>query len=319
MNRSDRGNGRAKRARALAIGFAIAAVASTPFVWSGSPGAPKASELEKDVEAWRAKRLERLSKPDGWLSLVGLGWLEEGANSVGSLPASKVRLPAGSAPAKVGVIEKAADKLRFVAESGAGVTSAGKPVTTIDLVTDKRGKPTTIEAGSVSFFMIERSGRFGVRVKDSKSPALAEFRGIENFPIDPKFRIEARWELYDPPRKVKTMTVIGTSEEETCPGAALFEIDGKKYRLEPVLEEPDAEELFFVFGDATNGSTTYGGGRFFYAPLPKNGTVILDFNKAYNPPCVFTPYATCGIPRKENRLPIRILAGEKGYKGAKHH
>ncbi len=285
---------------------------------SAATASGKAPQWEKDVNDWRTERAKRLRNPDGWLTVVGLDWLEAGDNSVGAAASSRIRLPAGHAPDKVGVIEKKGLALRFRAEPGAGVKVAGKVVDAIDLATDKSGEPTTLTVGSVSFFPIERGGRVGIRIKDREAAALKDFKGVESYPASEKWVMEARWEPYSPPKKVKTSTVIGTIEEQDSPGAAVFEINGKSCRIEPVLEEPDATELFFVFGDKTNGGMTYGGGRFLYAPLPKNGKIVLDFNRAYNPPCVFTSFATCPIPRREDRLPVFIEAGEKVYHGESH-
>ena len=151
-----------------------------------------------------------------------------------------------------------------------------------------------------------------MRVKDKESPTLRAFHGIENFPADPKWRVEARFEPYDPPRPVRVPNILGTVDTESCPGALVFEIDGKSYRLDPVVERGETD-LFVIFGDRTNGHGTYGAGRFLYAAAPVGGRTVLDFNKAYNPPCVFTPYATCPLPPAENKLPIPIEAGEKAY------
>jgi uncharacterized protein (DUF1684 family) len=265
-----------------------------------------------DWEQWRAKRLESLRREDGWLSLIGLVWLQEGENSVGSDPSSRVVLPAGKAPARIGsiLLEKGAVSVR--AEPGSGLTADGRTVATLPLATDASGPPTVLKRGSISFYVIARGSRLGVRVKDSEAETRRSFRGTETFPYDERHRVEARFEPYDPPRQIPVPNVLGTLEMQPSPGALVFELEGKTYRLDPVLETGDSE-LFVIFGDQTNGHETYGGGRFLYAKPAIGGKTTLDFNRAYNPPCVFTPYATCPLPPKENKLPIRVEAGEKKY------
>jgi uncharacterized protein (DUF1684 family) len=148
---------------------------------------------------------------------------------------------------------------------------------------------------------------------DTQAQNRREFSGIERFPVSRNWRIEARWQPYDPPKTMKVPTIIaGYEEDYPVPGVAIFEIGGKEYRLEPVLEEPNGD-YFFIFGDKTNGTETYGAGRFLYANPAQGGRVILDFNKSYNPPCAFTEFATCPLPPPQNKLPIRIEAGEKKY------
>ena len=298
---------------------ALSAALSATALLGAAPTATKADPAYKtEIDAWHQKRVERLKSPNGWLAVVGLSWLKPGDNPVGSADGSAVILPK-SAPAKVGNLRLTGKSVQFIPADGAGATIGGKPAAPTPMVTDAgEGEPTTITAGTASFFAIERAGKVGIRVKDAKAPAIATFRGIERYPVDPKWKVEAKWEPYAPSKKVQTHTVIGTVDEETSPGVAVFTLDGQSFRLEPVLEE-GSDELFFVFGDATNGRTTYGGGRFLYTPMPKDGKVVLDFNKSYNPPCCFTDFATCPMPRPYNRIAARIEAGEKGYKGGAKH
>jgi uncharacterized protein (DUF1684 family) len=194
----------------------------------------------------------------------------------------------------------------------------GAPVGELDLATDAAGDPTLLELGPLLFHAIDRGGRIGIRLKDRESPLIAEFTGIERFAPDESWRVVARFERYDPPRTIQVPNIIGPDLPETCPGRLLFEHGGESYTLEPTGEPGD--DLFVVFGDATNGKTTYGGGRFLYAEWPGgDGTTVLDFNRAYNPPCVFTPWATCPLPTKDNKLEIAIEAGEKSYESAGAH
>jgi hypothetical protein len=174
--------------------------------------------------------------------------------------------------------------------------------------------PTILKCGTISFYVIKRGDQFGVRIKDKENPARMNFKGMEYFPIDPTWCVEATFEPYNPPKVISIASVIGTVDHDTCRGALRFEIDGRTYRLNPVTEQGSENELFIMFNDATNGKETYGNGRQLYASLPdSNNHVILDFNKAYNWPCVFTVFATCPIPPRENTLPIPITAGEKMY------
>jgi uncharacterized protein (DUF1684 family) len=267
-----------------------------------------------EIAQWRARRLERLRSEGGWLTLVGLFWLEPGKNAVGSGAGNRVMLPQGKAPAFVGSLDRGGNTVTLHAAPGSGVLADGKPVTTLALQSDENGEPTVLTLGSLSFYVIRRGERLGVRVKDSQSEARKNFQGIDSFPIDPKWRVEARFEPYDPPRRMPVTSVVGTVEEETVPGAVAFDVGSSSFRLEPVLERGETD-YWIVFGDQTNGKETYGAGRFLYASPPVGGRTVLDFNKAYNPPCVFTPYATCPLPPPENRLAMRVEAGEKAYGG----
>jgi uncharacterized protein (DUF1684 family) len=278
------------------------------------PSPPTADSYRAEIETWRAKRIERLRSDTGWLTVVGLFWLEPGKNAVGSGPGNRVVLPAGKTPSYVGALELSGGAATFHAAPGSGVVAAGRPVTTIPLRSDVTGEPTVLSIGPVSFYTIQRGERLGVRVKDSQSDARRDFHGIESYPIDARWRVEARFEAYNPVKKIPVPNVLGVEELTDSPGALVFELHGKTYRLDPVIETGETD-LFVIFGDRTNGRETYGAGRFLYAPPPVDGKTVLDFNKAYNPPCVFTPYATCPLPPPQNKLPIEIPAGEKRYAG----
>lgn len=293
----------------------VAEPASQPTATTATAAAAPLTP-EEEVKAWRERRHASLSKEDSWLTLVGLAWLGEGDNSVGSDAKSVVALPVGKAVSNAGTMRLEKGKVTFVPSPDAGITSEGKPVTAaLELKPDTSGSPTMLQSGPVRFYLIERGGKLGVRVKDSESDARKNFKGIENYPFDPKWRVEARFEKYDPPRQIPITNVLGQTEPQPCPGAIVFEVDGKEYRLEPILEGDDPD-FFVIFGDATNRTTTYGAGRFLYTQPPgPDGKVILDFNKAYNPPCVFSPFATCPLPPKQNKLPVAIEAGEKRWEG----
>jgi uncharacterized protein (DUF1684 family) len=268
-----------------------------------------------EIERWRTRRLAHLTAPTGWLSLVGLDWLHQGTNVIGADPSSDVRLPAGTATPRLGVIEAGEEGVTAHLEPAAGVTHDGKPVTTLALRDDAHGSPTVLELGALSFHLIRRAGRLGIRVRDRDRPRSVAFDGIEYFPIDRKWRRPGRFSPSDPPQEVLVPNVLGFEETMVVPGSLQFEIDGTPQRL-LAFEEEGTEDLFIVFGDETNGDQTYQAGRYLYArPADDRGHTILDFNKAYNPPCVFTPHATCVLPLPENRLPVRIEAGEKRYRG----
>jgi len=279
---------------------------------SASPPTAPADAYRQEIEAWRANRVSRLRSDGGWLTVVGLFWLEPGRNAVGSDPGNRVVLPTGKAPAYAGVLDRSGDGTIFHAAPGSGVTLGGSPVTTVEMESDAAEEPTVLAVGPVTFFLIQRGDRLGVRVKDRQSDARRDFHGIESFPIDTRWRREARFEPYDPPKKITVPTILGSEEPADCPGALVFDLDGKTYRLDPIVERGETD-LFVIFGDATNGKRTYGAGRFLYASPPVDGKTIVDFNKAYNPPCVFTPYATCPLPPPQNKLPVPIEAGEKAY------
>jgi uncharacterized protein (DUF1684 family) len=295
--------------------WSLVAVMATLLVTSIAGAADAASE-RSDVEAWQAKRLARLTSETGWLTLAGLFWLKDGQNTFGSAKSNALRLENPALAAKAGTFVKAGNTVRFVANPKAGITVGGKPATTVELVPDTKGEPTVLESGSVSFFLIERVGRYGVRVRDKNNPHRVHFSGLQYFPISNDWAFEARFEPYEPRRHVPITNILGFEENMDCPGALVFTKDGHEYRLDAVLEEPDAEELFVMFADATSGKETYGAGRFLYLPLPVNGKVPLDFNKAYSPPCAFNDFATCPLPPSQNRLALRVEAGEKNYTGS---
>jgi hypothetical protein len=273
---------------------------------------PPSAAYRADVEAWRAERLTRVRAADGWLSVVGLFWLEEGENTVGSAQGSRVLLPA-PAPPRLGSIDLAKGEATLRGAADADVTADDKPVAgPVPLASDADDGPTMLRRGSILFYLIRRGDRIGVRVKDSQSEARRTFRGLDYFPIDPGWRIEARFEPYDPPKAISVPNVLGQNNAEASPGAVVFDHGGKTYRLDPVLERGETD-YFVIFGDRTNGTDTYGAGRFLYVKPPVDGKTVIDFNKAYNPPCVFTEFATCPLPPPQNKLPIRVEAGEKEY------
>jgi uncharacterized protein (DUF1684 family) len=264
-----------------------------------------------EVEAWRADRVAELTKEDGWLSLVGLHWLEPGDNTFGGGPDNDIVLPGEHLPQRAGTLELAADGSVFIKpEPGAPLLiNGGLPIERL-LATDREGTPDTLSLGSLSFYIITRGGQRALRAKDLESPRRMQFQGIDYFPIDQGFRVEGTFEAYDEPHQVQVPAAQGPPSTSTVHGVVRFSIDGQECSLEPF---GSSRVLFFVFRDATSGESTYGGGRFLEAPAPDpaTGKTTLDFNRAYNPPCAFTPFATCPLPLPQNSLSVAITAGEK--------
>ena len=264
-------------------------------------------EHRAQVEEWRAARAARLRTPEGWLALVGLFWLTPGENHVGAHPSSQVILHGHEIPPRVGSIWLEDGAARFVPHEGVDL-----PETV--LRDDTEGDPTLLELGSVCFNVIKRGERFGVRVRDGAAPAMASFTGLEHFPIDLSWRIAARLEPAAPDTTVEIVDITGSHSREETPGSVVFERDGVTWRIDALPGDDEAGTLWLIFFDATSGTETYGGGRFLYTePLAADGSVVVDFNLAYNPPCVFSPYATCPLPPPQNRLALRIEAGEKDW------
>ena len=265
---------------------------------------PAAATVGSDIQQWRDQRRARLTSDDGWLSLVGLYWLHPGANDV-TLPAHP--------PIRA----------RFILQNGSvtlqpNVRLGVKSPMPLRDDTDPNG-PAVVRAATLSFQAIKRADvkgdRYGIRVKDSESEPRKNFKGLDYFPVNPVFRVQAHFEPYQPPKKISITNVLGMTSDEVSPGALVFTLGTNTYRVDPILEQGE-KDLFIIFKDATSGKETYAAARYMYAhPPDANGNTVVDFNKSYNPPCVFTPYATCPLPPPQNRLPIRIEAGEKKYAG----
>jgi uncharacterized protein (DUF1684 family) len=266
-----------------------------------------------EIEAWRARRIASLKSPDGWLSLAGLFWIEEGKHTFGSDKSNNLVFPA-SAPAFIGSFSRTGHEVRVDIRPGVEVLSDGKPVGKMVLKTDAVDDTTELTLGSLTWYVIEREeNRMAIRLRDHMSPLLKSFAGIDSYPIDASWKVEARIEPYNPPKKISIPTIYGTVSEDLAPGALVFEINGQTHRLDYIPEGTD--EYFVIFGDITNQTETYQPGRYVYVKAaPANGTTFIDFNQAYNPPCVFTDFATCPLPPKQNKLPIPVTAGEKRYR-----
>ncbi|HEV2199675.1 MAG TPA: DUF1684 domain-containing protein [Bryobacteraceae bacterium] len=284
-------------------------------------GASSPAAYAASIAQWRAGEEAQLKADDGWLTVVGLTWIKSGESRVGSNASSEVVLPK-SAPERVGTLTLANGKVRFKPAPGlvpGAVTINGQPARETELKPDIDATYTRVVVGRVKFFIIKREDKFGVRIKDNDSAARREFTGLRWFAVDPSWRVTAQYVPFDKPRELTFETLVGVKERDESPGYVRFERNGKEFRMDPTV---DGNTLWFVMRDATSGRTTYAASRFLYAELPKNGLkqpgpVVIDFNKAENPPCVFTPYATCPLPPPQNRLTLAVTAGEQMY-GAHH-
>ena len=263
-----------------------------------------------EIEQWRRHHQAALQAEDGWLTVVGLFWGKEGRNTVGADPTNDIVLPKGSAPAQVGVFEFHDAKTTFQAASGVKVTVNGQLLASAPLKPDTSGAADLLRIRDLTMFVIERGGRYAIRLKDKNSSARRDFHGLDYFPVNERYRVRAKFVPYWPPKKISIPNILGRTEEDTSPGYVVFTLDGREFRLVPVNS---GDMLFFIFKDLTAGKETYPAGRFLYTLLPEKGEVELDFNKAVNPPCAFTAYATCPLPPKENILSVRIAAGEKRF------
>jgi uncharacterized protein (DUF1684 family) len=285
--------------RALAILAVTGMAASIPVTYKQS------------IEKWREQHEASLKADDGWLTVAGLFWLHEGDNSCGSDPNRDIRLPSGRAPANLGVFRLQGGKTSFRGVPGLAVRINGKPaIATVDLKSDVGGRPDILSFADFSMYVIKRGPKYGVRLKDIHSQMRRDFHGLKWYPVKESYRIVAKWAPYESAHTMPVPNILGQTENEPSPGYATFRLKDREYRLYPVLE---GNQLFFIFRDLTSGKTTYGAGRFLYSEMPKEGKVLLDFNQAYNPPCAFTPYATCPLPPKQNRLNVAIEAGEMKY------
>lgn len=295
--------------------IAVKALIAVALVLSGmAPAGAQNDDYIFEIKQWHDARIDRLTQPDSWLSLAGLFWLKEGENSFGADAGNDIRFP-DPAPPLIGrfVLDRGRVSVRI--NKDVAVLHDSVRVDAMPLKSDVSGDPTILTFQSLLWYVIDRDGKMGIRLKDTKSEHISRFKGIDMFPIAAAWRIKARLDTLNKPEMLNIPTVLGTISKEPCPGALVFEFDGAEYRLYPA-GKPGDESYFLIFDDATSGSSTYGAGRFLSVPaVDARGETFIDFNKAYNPPCAFTPYATCPLPPKGNRLPFRVLAGEKAYAG----
>jgi hypothetical protein len=264
------------------------------------------------VEAWHRGRVKSLTSPTGWLNLAGLFWLKDGFNTFGSDPANDLVFPAGKIPAKAGAFVLRNGSLTLEVSPGVQITLDSVPVKSAVIYYPDSAYYPVMRHDSLLWFVIRRDDKLGIRLRDLGRPAVDAFTGIERFAVDTRWRLPARVESQDEGRTISITNVIGQTTAEESPGTVVFEIDGEEYRIDALDGGPD--ELYLIFGDATNGVSTYPAGRYLYIPRPDaEGRTVIDFNKAYNPPCAFTDFATCPLPPSQNVLPIGVTAGEKVY------
>lgn len=308
-------------ARTLILGMAVAMLAACTRE-PPAPQPPTAAEraaraaFDREQAAWRAQRREELLAPDGWTSLVGLHWIEPGAHYIGRDRDNGIRLDVG--PGQFGMIDLRPPRIRFVPHRGAGLQLDGKPLRGAVLLRadDAPEGPSRIgfDEGKGVATVIRRGGRHALRVRHADAPARTGFTGIAYWPGGPDWIVDARFVAHRPARAIPIANIVGTVEPTPNPGAVVFRRDGREFRLEAL--EGEGGGLFLIFADRTSGHGSYGPGRYLDAPAPDaQGRVRLDFNRAYNPPCAFTPFATCPLPPPENRLDLAIRAGERAYDG----
>jgi uncharacterized protein (DUF1684 family) len=285
---------------------------------AASASGPEAAWRQKLAD-WRTAREHEIAAPDGWLTLIALDWLKSGVNSFGSAADNQVRIDA-KAPDHIGMLTVSGSTVQLLARAGGfppDLMLDGKPAREGTLSADD-ARPSTLTWHGLTMIVLPRGGRYALRIKDADSPARAGFHGLHWYAPDLHFTVEARWIPHTPPHTLRIPTVIGTTLDLPAPGVAEFTLNGKTMRLEPVLESPHDTSLFFILRDPTSQTTTYQAGRFLRTTFPDHGlaapgTLVLDFNQLYNPPCAYTPYATCPLPPDQNRLPVALEAGEQRY------
>lgn len=302
-----------KTLSALLLGACAAAAADQPpqdnAAWA------------KDLQDWREARAQRLSAPEGWLSLTGLEPIPAGSSGFGGAADNPIHLK-GQVAAHLGVLQRDGDSIKLLPPAGgfpAGFEVDGKPARAGQALSADDDHPSRLTTGTLVFFVIHRADRYYLRIKDAQAPTRLKFQHLNWYDPDPRYRVKARWIPYRPPKTLSVASIIGTEDKMPVPGVAQFTLGGQTYRLEPVLEEPGATQLFFILHDTTSPSTSYGAGRFVYTDFPDHGLdqpgeLVLDFNHLYNPPCAFTPYATCPLPPRQNWLNVALPVGEKKYR-----
>lgn len=273
-------------------------------------GAVAQTEYEKTIRSARAERETKLKADDGWLTVSGLFWLKEGSNEFGADPSNDLVIAVSGAPNKIGSFELQGDKVTLHVASGVNVTVNDKSVQEYSLQGDSVKKPEVIRQSDLTFLLLKRGARYGIRLKDKNATTRREFTGLRWYPVKEDYRVVAEFLPYSQPKDVPIINILGDVENYKSPGLLKFKLRGQEFTLEPVNS---GDKLFLILRDQTSGKTTYGASRFLYTEQPKDGKVVLDFNLAINPPCAFTAYATCPLPPRQNRVNIAIEAGELIY------
>ncbi len=268
-----------------------------------------ASDWQTEIDNWKQQRVDSLTKPHGWLSLIGMEWFHNGLNSIGSASDNDIVLPYG--PKRIGKFQLNNDNIIFTAYNGVEIFANKEAIDApIEVKMDSSGEPTVFTIGTFEFYVIQR-GKPALRIKDSLAGTLKEFKGISYFPLNEEFKVEAEFIPYDPVKEIEIINVLGLLNKEKSFGKLKFEIKGNTYYLDTL---DSGDEFFVLFADRTSGRTSYGPGRFLDVSKPKQGNMTtIDFNKAYNPPCAFNDYSTCPLPPAQNRIRVFIEAGEKKY------
>ncbi|MBB6612870.1 DUF1684 domain-containing protein [Pontibacter sp. Tf4] len=289
----------------------ISSCNNTPETTATTATAEDPVAYKATIDTWHQERLKNLQKEDGWLALAGLFWLEPGENTFGSAPDNDLVFPDGKIAARAGTFVLADNKVRVKLNDEAAVLLDGKPVKEAIVFESDTAEAPKLNHGPLTWFVIKRGDKYGVRLLDTESDIRKNFTGIDRYEVDPNYKVQAKLEPNTTGRTIAITNIVGQTSQEETPGALVFTINGKQHKLDALKE---GDELFLIFADKTNGHETYGAGRYLYTDLPDaNGNVTIDFNKAYNPPCAFVTYATCPLPPKQNFLQIPIPAGEKTF------
>lgn len=284
------------------------------FIFLYTSASAQAVDIEaykKEMNEWYQKRTHALKAPGGWLNLAGLYWLKEGKNYFGADSANELVYAIPGFPSVAGYFELKKGKVQWVSNKGFSVKVDNKPVRRASLYDGKAHTPPLASWQSLRWSIIKRDSLLGVRLRDLEHPAVTGFTQIDYYPLDTIWRIRAKFEAREND-SLRITNMIGQTYKQKSPGRIHFNIAGNEYTLDAL--ENTGDDLFIIFADATNGLETYGSGRYIYIPkADAHGDIILDFNQSINPPCVFTAFATCPVPPRQNRLPFNIEAGEKIY------
>jgi uncharacterized protein len=274
---------------------------------------PSSDPYRAEILTFQQERDAALRAENGWLTVAGLFFLTQPVTSFGSDPLNDIVLPE-RAPGRAGTFELRNGKVTVKAAEGVSFQLDGKAITTAELKPDGQGPPDRIALGDLMLWVHNSGERLSIRLRDKDSRLRKEFAGTSWFPISPAYRVEGTYTAYDKPKAAQVPNILGDIDILPIPGIVTFTMNGQVMKLEPVVE-PGDKEMWFIFRDLTSLNDTYPAARFLYTPLPVDGKVILDFNKAENPPCAYSPYTTCPLPSEQNRLRMRIEAGEKLPKG----
>jgi uncharacterized protein (DUF1684 family) len=303
-------NTASRLAGTLCATLVLSCVYSSSVRSGESPGLTPVEEHRQTVLAWRADRHERLVSETGWLTLVGLEWLQKGENRIGGAEDNHIRIPGG--PDYWGTVVLEDGQLRFLRAPGEAVSVDGAFPEEVLLVADKEGKPTTVKSGSLSFHPIFRQS-YALRIKDTQAPTRLSFTGVDQYEIDMDWRFEGTIHRAEEDQTIEIGNVLGQLNDSPLYGVFEFEHAGETYRLFAIGDD-ESKSLWFIFADRTNGRGSYGAGRFLYSDgMPQDGRLVVDFNKSYNPPCAFSEYSTCPLPPQANRLDLAVTAGEKNF------